>query len=160
MPEIDELPELTVATDEDALPIVDVSASAPRAKHITRGNLLRDVPRNNANASFAAVSVETLAVTTSITVGSATMTHMCRGLGTAAAASITAGATQSATLTLSGCEISDYLSWAATSAITPGIIMSAYISAPNTVTVIRYNCTGATISDSAYTIRMVALRFT
>lgn len=173
MPEIDDLPEILLAdvSDDDFLPIFDNSASSSPTRKISRANLLSDVAREGGDHDFGTVEIADftatdgtvidLTVTTSLAFDSAaTLQKMYRAAASITFGDLTSSAGQTVTTAIAGIAVGDYISLSFGAALPDGLIIQAWTSATNTVSVRAYNATDSTISGASYTAKIAVMRFT
>jgi len=155
-------------SDDDLLLTWETGAGSSPSRKLTVGNLKADLPRTNGNADFADVTaddiaattgtINTLEVATSLTLG-AVITKVLAGALSVTASTLTAGATEDKTATLTGALTTDAVMFSI-SGLPAGLIVSAWVSAADTVTFRIFNATSGSITGAAYTARTVAIRAT
>lgn len=148
-------------SDDDMLPIYDVSAGSGNAKKIKRGSILNGVARNGGDHDFGTSEITDL-TTQNASIGftsGATLTKALHASVSVSPADILTGASEVVTATLTNAVTTDQLVWAMTGALPDGLICNAWISAADTVSFKFFNATGSTIVGASYTARVTALRF-
>lgn len=159
MPEINALTELTSVASGDLLPIFDVSATSPKAKRITRANLLSGVAFAGGNHNFGSSTIANLTIGSSLAFPASTITNVFRASAALSAFTIPATSTHTETIILSGALMTDYLIADHNGSASNGVIFDAWISGTDTVTVRYHNTTASPIGSFPRTVRVAAIRF-
>lgn len=171
MPDLSSLPELASApADDDLFLVQDASASAPKDKKIKKSNLFDGFTKVGSDASFNDLTVNDIdgvdATFATIEAGALAFTDgagvakMFTVTDTINLSSVAAGSTATDTASLTGVATGDFVLFSATTAAPDGLIIQAYVSASNTITVRAHNPTASTITGGTYNFRFVVMRFT
>lgn len=167
---LDQLPLQDVGnvSDDDLLLIWETGAGSSPSRKVTVGSLKSDLPRTAGNADFSDVTatdvtattgaINALEVATSLTLGAA-ITKVLAGALSVTASTLAAGVTEDKTAALAGALTTDTVMFSI-SGLPAGLIVSAWVSAADTVTFRLFNATSGPITGAAYTARTVAIRAT
>lgn len=159
LPDLDPTPGGSV-TDDDLLLIYDMTNG--RAYKVTRGTLLGNVARENADAAFANLSAEGFTATR-ITPASlefasgGAIGDMVTASGDVTVPTLAAATAGTATLSVAGAAAGMLVVATFTGGLPAGLAYTAYVSAAGTVTFRFVNATGASISGAAAPVRVACL---
>lgn len=172
MPRLDELPAVAPAdvSDDDLLLLYDNSAATNKSRQVTRADLLKDVAREDGDHNFGTSEITALTATTSTIVdltvttslefdSAATLEKMFRLTGDVTTAGTASGAGETLTKTVTGAAAGDFVSIGFAAAIDDGLIVQAWVSAADTVSIRFFNTTSGAISGATYSSKIVVMRF-
>lgn len=172
MPELNELTVIPVAdvSDDDLLLIYDMSAGSENSKACTRGDMLKDVARDNGDHDFGTSEIDDLTATAATLVdatitqslafdGAATLTKLYRATAAINTAGTADGAGETLTATVTGCAAGDFLAVSFTDALPDGLSWQAWVSGADTVSIRFINQSGGAVGSDTYTAKIVAMRF-
>lgn len=171
MPELNDasIPSALAAdiTDDDLVLVYDNGAASNKSRKATRGNFLHDVVRTGADVTLGDVeadslsapagTINTLAVPTGLIIG-ATLSKILVASASLAVSTLAAGASVDITLSVTGAVTGDLAIVNAQSALPAGLLLRAYVSAANTVTITVTNASTGSINGASYTFKGAVLR--
>lgn len=168
MTEINALPTATAVDDADWLVLHrDGREASQQTRKVARANLLANVARFDANASLAVVTatslaaptgaIDTLTIATGLVIG-ATLQKILTATASTAIPTLAAAASSDVTLTVTGAVVGDIAIVNQQVALPAGLLLRAWVSAANTVTITVTNASGASITGASYSLKAVVLR--
>lgn len=157
MAEIPDLPTLAQGDTDDNVQVLvyDASAGANKSRQQSRGNFLHDVVRENGNHTLGTTEITELASATFT--GGATLSDMVFVNADLVFPTIADGASNTQTMTLTGAATSNILVLTPGEEIADGLIVTAWISAGDTVSVKITNVRGSSWGGDTYTFRAIAM---
>lgn len=169
MATFDTLTEAIALADTDFVLAHLPGASPDKTRKVTRATLLNGVARAGADVTFGAVdadelnapigAIDALTVATSIALG-AVLSRILTNTTSVAIATLAAAASSDSTMTVTGAVVGDVVILNAQVALPAGLILRAYVSAANTVTINVTNASSGSIAGASYSLKAVVLRVT
>lgn len=172
MPELDGLPAIAPAdvTNDDFVLIFDNSAATNKSRKATRTDFLKNVAFQGGNHNFGTSEIDTLTATTGTVVdltvttslafdAAATLQKMYRRTGPIVTAGTGPGTSETLALTVTGAAIADYVNISFSGPLPDGLMVQAWVSAADTVSVKFYNSAGGAIAGASYSTKIVVMRF-
>lgn len=171
MPELNDasIPSALAAdiTDDDLVLVYDNGAASNKSRKATRAAFLTGVVRTGADVTLGDVAadslaapagtINTLAVPTGLVIG-ATLSKILVASANLAVATLAAGASVDITLTVTGAVTGDLAIVNPQSALPAGLLLRAYVSAANTVTITVTNASTGSVPGASYTFKGAVLR--
>lgn len=170
MTEINALPTATAVNDADWLVLHrDGREASQQTRKVSRANVLSGVALLSGAADFAgalssdvsvsapAGSIDALTVATSLTIG-AILQKILTATASTAIPTLAAAASSDVTLTVTGAVVGDIAIVNPQVTLPAGLLLRAWVSAANTVTITVTNASNASIAGASYSLKAVVLR--
>lgn len=157
MSEIIDLPEDTASTADMYVLAYRDSAGAEKSRRILRENFLDDVAILDDNVSFSVATCDEVVAQDKLTVGAVEISKVLHGNLSITTSTLAANATEDKTATLAGALVGDVVTFSI-DALFAGLLVTAWVSAADTITFRVTNVTGSSIPGGTYTARTIAVR--
>ena len=153
-------------SDDDLLLTWETGAGSGNSRKLTIGDLKADVVRENGDHTLgdltcddiaaATGTIDALEVATGLTMGS-TIAKALKGALAITASTLAANATEDKTATLSGAVSGDVVVFSI-AGLPAGLVVTAWVSASDTITFRLTNLSSGSISGASYTAATLAIR--
>lgn len=172
MGELNGLTEIDPAdvSDDDFFLIFDNSAPTTKSKKATRSNVLKGVAREGGDHNFGTseiadltatdATIVNLTVTTGLTFDTAaTLQKMFYVAFSLVTAGTSPGNGETVTAALTGVQVGDHVTISFDAMLDDGLIVQAWVSAANTVSVRFYDADAGAIAGNTYAGSLAVMRF-